>query len=715
MAYEKDDDIVARAQRNFKACLDWEQDTRQRYREDMRFLFADSDNQDQWEPAVKARRRLNTQPMVTINKTHTHWLHVVNNLKANKPSITVHPTNDEATYEAAQVFEGVVRHIEYISNAKVAYDMAAESQVGGGMGYWLVTTAYADDNSFDQEIYIKEVPDPMSVYLDPHIKKRDGSDAKFGFIYEDMPRAEFQKRYPNTLIPAISPQGNQNWITKDVVRVATYYEVEDKKEWLYALPTEDGGLKYVKQSQLSKEEVKMFNEAIKMGADIERRRIDKKSIKKYLIGGNTVLEKGEWAGKYIPIVRVPGEEMTLEGKLDRKGLVRYMKDAQRAYNYNAAAALEYGALQSKSPYLAPVEAIEGLENYWATANTENHAYLPYNHADEDGNPVPSPVRAPAPSSAPVYMEGMAQAAQELMMTSGQYDQTFGAQSQELSGISIEKRINQGERVTFHFQDMQNMAIQYTGKILIDLIPKIYDTKRIIRILADDGTEHKITVDPELKVAMKKKEEADEGKVEVIFNPNVGTFDVVAEVGPNYDTRREQAFDAMTGILKSQPELASVIGDLYFNSADFPNADKLQERMRNWIAPAILGTGPSQQEIALQQQLQQQQAVIQQLTLALEDQKADDARADKRLEMDAYNHLAKRFEDERKSLIDAFRAETDRLKVLVNDVAPAQMGHITNKLVGEIESSRNPTRDMSPNYAEGSMVLQNEIPDITKGI
>jgi hypothetical protein len=310
---------------------------------------------------------------------------------------------------------------------------------------------------------------------------------------------------------------------------------------------------------------------------------------------------------------------------------------------------------------------------------------------------------------------MAQAAQELMMTSGQYEQTFGQQSQELSGVSIEKRVNQGERVTFHFQDMQNMAIQFTGKILIDLIPKIYDTKRIIRILGEDGTEQQITIDPEAKTPLKKKEMEDEGVVQVIFNPNVGTFDVVAECGPNYDTRREASFDAMTGILKAQPELAAVIGDLYFGSADFPNADKLQERMRNWIAPAILGTGPSQAEQQMQMQLQQAQQTIQQLVLALEDKKADDARSDKRLEMDAYNHLAKRFEDERTSLIDAFRAETDRLKVLVNDVAPAQMGQITNKLVDEIESSRNPTRDMSPNYAEGSMVLQNEIPDITKGI
>jgi len=710
---DKDSDVVARAQRNFKACLDWEQDTKQRFREDIRFLYADSDNQDQWEPAVKARRRLNTQPMITINKTHTHWLHVVNQLKANKPSVTIHPTGNEATYEAAEVFEGIVRHIEYISNAKVAYDIAAETQVGGGIGYWTVSTAYANDESFDQEIFIKEVPDPMSVYLDPHIKKRDGSDAKFGFIYEDMPLEEFKQRFPNTLIPMVSPQGNQSWVTKDVVRLATYYELEMKKEWLYALTDADGGTKFVKQSDMSKEEVKMLNEAIRMGADIDRRRIDKRVIYKYLIGGNEVLEKGVWAGKYIPIVRVPGEEVVIEGKLDRKGLVRYMKDAQRAYNYNASAALEYGALQSKSPYLAPVEAIEGLENYWATANTENHAYLPYNHADESGNPVPAPARAPAPMSAPVYQEGMMTAAQELMMTSGQYDQTFGAQSQELSGVAIGKRVAQGDRVTFHFQDAQNMAIQFTGKILVDLIPKIYDTKRIINILAEDGTEQKIQIDPELKVAMKQNEDKEEGVVETIFNPNVGTYDVVAESGPNFDTRRQEAFEAMTQLLGSNPELAQVIGDIYMGTADFPSSDKLQERMRNWIPANILGTGPTPAEQQMQQQLQEAQAVIQQLSQELQDKKIGQTMEKQRLDMDALNHLALRLENEREDLINAFKAETERLKLLIKDVSPQQLTGITDKMVSEIEQSRNPGRDVSPDYVDPSQVLAAEIPTITQ--
>ena len=707
---EKEKDIIARAQDNFKSCLDWEALTRQRFKEDMRFLFADSDNQDQWEPSVKARRHMATQPMITINKVHTHWLMVVNQMKENKPSIQVHPTNGEASYEAAQIYEGLIRHIEYKSNAKVAYDIASEQQVGGGIGYVQVITKYADDSTFDQEIFIKEIPDALSVYLDPHIKKRDGSDAKFAFIYEDMPRKEFERKYPNVKVP--TSNGNQQWVTKDIVKVATYYEKETRKEWLYSITNDDGSVKFMRESDITIEERKLFNEIIRQnGEGIDRRRIDKHVIKKYLIGGTEVLEKGIWPGSYIPIARQVGEEVIIEQRLDRKGIVRYMKDAQRAYNYNASAALEYGALQSKSPYLAPVEAINGLENYWATANTENHAYLPYNSADEQGNAVPTPSKAPAPTGATVYTEGMATANMEMSMASGQYEQTFGQQSQELSGISIDKRIKQGNRATFHFQDAQANTIQFVGKIIIDLIPKIYDTKRIVRILGEDGSEDQIMVDPEAQQAIIQKEEEADAKVKTIFNPNVGKFDVVAECGPSYDTKRAEAFDSMTKLLVAQPALSQVIGDLYMGSADFPGADKLQERMRNWIPQSILGTGPSEQEQQMMAQLQESQAAIQALTQQLNEKQSYLDIEKQRADIAALNHLAIRYEDERQDSIAAFKAETDRLKVILANMKPEQMNAIAQKTYQEIEVQQPPAVEYDQTQFDPSQLIHDYLPNI----
>ena len=689
---ERSKDIVARAHKRFKLCVEWEQDTRQRFKDDIRFLFADSDNQEQWNAAVRARRQIQDQPMVTINKTHTHWLHVVNEGKENKPSVVVHPTGDQATYEAAQIIEGIVRHIEYISDAQTAYDKASEFQVGGGIGYWRIVTDYADENGFDQEIYIRQIPDPLSVYLDPHIKTVDGSDARFGFVFDDMPRDKAEAKYGSVLDKQTFGDGALSWNRKDVVRVAEYYEVIESKEWLYAVEG-DEGIEYVRESDLPDEARPMLKAAYEQG-NAQRRRVDKRTVMHYLIVGDKIVESSTWAGKYIPIIRVPGEEIIMEGRLDRKGLVRYLKDAQRAYNYNASAALEFGALQSKSPYMAPVEAIEGLENYWATANTQNHAYLPYNHADETGNPIPSPERQQPPSSAPVFMDGMQAAERELMMASGQYEATFSEQGNEISGVSIERRQKQGSRVTFHFVDNLSKAIRFTGKQIIDLIPKIYDTKRIIRILAEDGEEQQIQIDPTQKVPLQQNKDEGEAKVAAIFNPNVGKYDVVAKAGPNFETRREDAFNAMTQLLASAPELAQVIGDLYMGNADFPAADKLQERMRNWIPKAILGEGPSPEEQQLQMQLQQAMQFIQQLQQALQDKTKAQEMEKQRLDMDALNHLALRMENDKETIVDAFKAETDRLKALVGALDPEQISAVVRKTMQEMMTAPNPAQNLT---------------------
>lgn len=675
-----DEAIIDRAHKNFDKAVSWERATRQLYTDDMRFLFADSDNQDQWPAAVRARRLQENQPMLTVNKTHTHWLHVVNQAKSNRPSIQVHPVGSDATYQAAQVYEAVIRHIEYASDAATAYSIAAENQVGGGIGYWRLVTEYTEDNGFDQEIFIRPIPDSLAVYMDPP-KRRDGSDARWCFVYDDMDRNVFESKYPDAPIAQSFGNMTSGWLSKDRVRVAEYYEVEESKEWMYAIPDENGGHQMMRQSDLSTEQEQMLETLRKEGQQIQARKVTKRVVKCYLIAGNKILERSIWAGKYIPIIRVVGEEVIIDGRMDRKGLVRYMKDPQRMYNYNTSAQVEFGGLQGKMPYLAPAEAIDGFENYWATANSQNHAYLPYNHADENGNPVPPPQRQQPPQAAEAYSAGMQAASMEMMMASGQYDATFGARAQELSGVALDARKDQGERATFHYLDNWNNAIRYCGKQLIDLIPKIYDTKRIIRIMGDDGKQSEIMIDPQAKQALQQQEDQKENIVRSIFNPNVGTYDVVAKSGPNYDTKREEAFQAMKELITGVPQLAQVIGDLFAKMGDFPMSDAIAERIRNWIPPDIRGDGPSPQEQAMQQQLQQAAEMIQQLQQALQSKEAAESIAKQRADMDALNHLAIRMENERESAIAAFKAETERLSKLLAAVPPemlATLGHQTGE-------------------------------------
>ncbi|HEY6019482.1 MAG TPA: portal protein [Candidatus Paceibacterota bacterium] len=717
---ERDKTIIRRAHDRFRTCAAWEGDARQRFKDDIQFLFADPDNQCQWNAAVRAQRQLAGQPMVTINKTHTHWLHVVNQGKENKPQIQISPTGDEATYESAQIFEQIIRRIEYISDAQTAYDKASEFQVGGGIGYWRIRTRYTDDNTFDQELFIDPVPDPLSVYTDPHIKTQDGSDMRFAFVYDDVPREEAEKKYGKIVGRNTGGSDALAWNRQDTVRVAEYYERSESRDWLYAISRDDGSTMLVRESEMPAEGRALLKEAMDKGAEVQRRRVPKYSVDWYLIVGDEIAEKSEWLGKYIPIIRVPGEEVVIEGRLDRKGLVRYLKDAQRAFNYNASAALEYGALQSKSPYIAPVEAIEGLENYWATANTQNHAYLPFNNRDENGNPVDAPARQQPPASAPVFMDGMQAAEHEMMMASGQYEATFSAQGNEIAGVAIEQRQKQGERVTFHFQDNLAKAIRFTGKQLIDLIPKYYDTKRLIRIMSESGEEQQIQIDPNAKQPVQRQQDRGESKVAAIFNPNVGKYDVQVTVGPNFETRRKQAFDAMTQMLATNQALSNVIGDLYMGNADFPVADKLQERMRNWIKatnPAVLGEiDPQVQQLT--GQLQQAAQIIQHLQQQIEDKSVQQQLEAKRVDMDALNHLALRMENDNKAILDAFKAETDRLQAVAKTMTPEALDPIVRKMLAEMLRASSPDGGVTADpvdpanvYAAGIQQVMQPVPQL----
>lgn len=684
-----DDSIAERAHKRFRRCQDFENDQRQLWLDDMRFVLADPENLEQWPLQVRQQRNLDGRPMLTINKTHQHYLQVVNDGKQNKPSCHVHPVSNGATYEAAQVFEGIVRHIEYISNAQTAYDRASEFQVGGGIGYWRLITKYTDDNAFDQEIFIKQVNDPLSIYIDPDIKEQDGSDAKFGFVYTEMPREEFEHKYPNEGANA-SPLGfgtDNGWFGKDYVRVAEYYEVQTTRETMYAIPDEEGNYTYKKSSEI---DGKIEKRRLDNDPDVKKKKIDKRKVMWYLIAGSKVIDSNEWAGKYIPIVRVIGEEVVLDGRLERKGLVRYMKDAQRMYNYNTSSQVEFVALQGKTPYIAAVEAIEGFENYWSTANRENHSYLPYNAVGENGEQVPPPVRQDPPSAAPGFMQGAEMAAQELMMSSGQYESTFGAQSNEVSGKAIDERQRQGDRATYHFIDGLAKAIRYTGKQLIDLIPKIYDTPRIIRILGEDGEEDTVKSDPQAQQALQEIRDQQNKVVQRIFNPNVGTYDVVADVGPSFDTKREEAFNATKEILVGNPQLVQVIGDLLFKSADFPMADELQERLKNWIPANIRGEGPPPEVQQMQQQMQQMDQVIQQLQAELRDkqlkEQIDMLKAENeqmRAQTDRLNHLGARVDQDARVNIEAYRAESDRLKVVAPGVDQDQLRAMVQDLMRQM--------------------------------
>lgn len=635
---EEETKLVQQAKTDFQRIQDFEGIARKNWNEDIKFANADTENGYQWPNKIRINRDLDDRPCLTINKVRQHCLQIINDAKQNKPQIKIRPTGGKATYEGAQAFEGIVRYIEYISRAQTAYDTATMFQVQGGIGYWRVVTDYAGDDTFDQEIFIRRIKDPLTVYLDPDAQEADKSDMKIAFVFDDMLKEDFKASYPQWAhIVGDAALGNgDGWVDDKHIRVAEYFKVVEEEDKLYALEGPNGQTHIVRQSKLP-DELKDF--VVDVPAN-RIRAIKDNVVKWYLIAGSRVIEERTWPGRYIPIVSLIGEETVIEGQLDRKGHVRNLKDPQRMYNYWSSSAVEFVALQGKSPWVAPARAIEGLETYWGNANKTNHSVLPWNDLDDEGRPIAAPFRPTPPSMAPAYIEGMKVSAGEMEFVSGQYAPQMGEPSNERSGKAINARQRQGDRATYHFIDNLGVAIGYTGRILIDLIPKIYDTKRVIKMLAEDGTQDEITVDPKsamaFQAAQKKKQ-----RVMSVFNPTMGKYGVEADIGPAYATKREEAFNAFTQLLAQSPQLVGTIGDLMFRFADFPGADKIAERLERLVPPNIKGEGPTSQMQKAAQLIQHLSGLLKTAQTQLTEEKSKSKSMAEKRDISAYDAITKR--------------------------------------------------------------------------
>jgi hypothetical protein len=637
------DDVIKEAKRRFDRCQNWESSARERYLADYMFANGDSSNGYQWSQSERDNRFIGERPCLTVNKVRQHNLNIINEAKQNKPAIKYMPTGNGATFEAAQIWTALARSIEYHSNASDAYGTATNFMVQGGWGYVRLVTEYEDERSFRQQLRILRVPDPFNVFLDPDARELDKSDSKFAFIFEDHDREEFVQKFPQyEKLAAPLTFAPDGWVTDTTVRTAEYFRIVEHEDvlWEFLTPGQPSVIAY--ESELPKEALARWKDD---RARARSRDVTRKVVEWKYIVGDEVVEENIWPGKYIPIVPFIAEETVILGEMDRKSHTRALKDPQRIYNYYTSSAVEFGALQTKTPWLAAADAIDGLETQWNTANRVNRSVLTYRPYDDQGQPLPPPQRIEPPVSAPLSIQGMEIAGREMAMVSGQYEAQMGAPSNERSGKAINERQRMGDRATYHYIDACAVAIRQVGKIILDTVPRIYEPEQVLQILAEDGVSMEVKIDPTLAQAFVAKKNEDQEIVQRIFNPAIGSYDVHADVGPGYATRREETFNALVLLLTQAPQLAGVIGDLLFRSGDFMYADEAAERLRRMVPPQALGQGPTQQEQLLMQQVAQLKELLA-----------------KNMQDLAAARIKLQGRDEKRD-IEVYRAFTERLKVL----------------------------------------------------
>lgn len=652
--------------------------------DDLRFKAGSPDNQWQWPADVLSTRgalqgqTVNARPILTINVLPQHVLQVTNDQRQNRPSIKVIPVDDGADVKVANVLEGMMRHIEYISDADVAYDTACDNQVTYGEGYIRILTDYCDDDSFDQDIRIGRIRNSFSVYMDPTIQDPAGSDAEWCLITQPMLKDEYEREWPDAqpvsalLSAGVGDQSMAAWLSEEMVTVAEYFYCEYKSAKLYLYA--DGRTAFEGEN-LAKVKKMMGEEPIKT------RDAQKKTVKWLKSNGYEILEEGTWAGKWIPIVRVVGNEFEIDGKIYVSGIVRNAKDGQRMINYWTSQEAEMLALAPKAPFIGYGGQFEGYEPQWKTANTQNWPYLEVNPdvTDAAGSPLPLPMRAPPPLPQAGLFQAKMGAHDDVKITTGQYDASLGMMSNEKSGKAIIARERQSDTGTYHYVDNLARAIRHIGRQIIDLIPKIYDTARIARIIGLDDKAEMIKTNPAQEQAVKEiRDPSTNAIIERIYNLGVGKYDVMATTGPSYMTKRQETAEQLAQLLQGNPEMWAVFGDIAAGSLDFADNEEISERIKRWISkinPEVLSdseedprlAAAEQQNQALSEHLQQAMKLLEGVQQSQEQQKLDQDQ--QRVELEAWGKKT-----------DEYQAETQRLAAIFGAFNQAEQADLARQTI-----------------------------------
>jgi O6-methylguanine-DNA--protein-cysteine methyltransferase len=597
------------ARKRFRDTVEAERDLRREAEIDLQYVAG----QDQWNPGIKQEREDSGRPALTFSKLHTFVQSVQNEARQNKPQPKTNPIGGGATTDVANVLNGILRHIQYRSQADVASDTALEYACGGSFGYLRFTTEYADPKSFDQEIRISAVEDPFTVYgvLLPVCR---GKEPRFAFVVDRIPKEEYREKYGN-------PEDAQNfessewrdcedWIDEKTVRIAEYWTCENQTRTLRHIQGADAAGTPTAIPIYADDPG--YSEQLPFIADDDgtpkEREVEMCVVKSCLIDGTRVLPGTEtvWVGDSIPIIPVLGRQMIVDGKVNLFSLVRHVREPQQLINIYKSAIAEKIGLGNRVPYIGVKGQFK--DPRWENANLVNYAYLEYEPISIAGTLAPPPQRQQMEEQIQALSVAAAQEIDDLKAGMGIFDASLGAQGNETSGVAIGTRQRQSNITNFHFVDNLCRSEWELCKKILKVIPKIYDRPgRQVRIVGEDQ-QHSVVVvnqtyaDPETG---KQKH----------YPLDVGEYDVVVTVGPSYTTARQEGAETLGEFFKAAPQTIPLLGDLWVGSLDFPWAREGARRLKLAAPQQIVNDdsqdGPAPIPPAIQQQITQLQQDAQQ--------------------------------------------------------------------------------------------------------
>lgn len=581
----KDEDFLSTMRTEYRHDSQAMEQNHREMLDDLRFFAG-----DQWDEGVRKQRELANRPCLTTDHLAQHVRQVTGDIRLNKPSIKVRPVDSGADPDTAELFTGLIRNIEQQSMAHVAYTRAGGNAAICGEGAFKIITQYSEDDGFDQDIRLAPLYNPMAVIWDRNARMPTMEDANHCWVLERYSMEAFKKEWPEASTESFEAEEPESWVndwyTSETVLVAEYWCKKPTKRKIALMP--DGTVEEItdlEDEDLAQRMLQAAQSEMAMGREPREpmfRTVDSEKVVRYVVNGAEVLQGPEdWPGRYIPIIPVFGEEIWVADNLVRRGMVRTAKDPQRMLNYHNSAAVEAVALAPKAPFVGTDKQFEGHEHLWETANTDNHAYLPYK-ADQQAPGAPQ--RQPGPQVPAAMLALKQESVNDLNNATGIHPASLGQQSTETSGKAILARERQGDVGTFTFIDNLAIAIGYAGKQLVDLIPRIYDGQRIVRVLGEDDAEELMEVNA-LQPDGSVKNDLSRGK-----------YDVIVQTGPSFSTKRQESAEAMLQFIQTAPESAGLVMDLIAKNMDWPGAEEIAERFRKQlIAQGVVEADPEKGE------------------------------------------------------------------------------------------------------------------------
>ena len=560
----KDDDFISDVKERYKEATDGWRHIYEAASDDMKFVY-DID-EGQWPANIRAQRETDGRPVITSNKLQKVLRRIRGDGLMNRPRLKVIPADSQADPPMAELYSDIIREIEYLSAADIAYDTAHNHAISSSVGFFRLITQFSDDMSFDQDIRIKRINNQLSVHFDPYATEFNLEDAKYCFVEDLMDKKYFRKRYPGAEISDFdSTSGNVfgDWMQKDKVKVAEYFYKDPVQKKIVLLST----------GEIIPVDNEKTIEAIReMGGQVVRERIVNTHVVRWCkVNGFEVLEKKVWPGKHIPIIPVFGDEVVVDGKKYYLSLARGAKGPQQMYNYWATAATETVALAPKMPFIVDHRQIKDFEQEWDEANLSNRMYIRYNAVQGLNKPSREP-QAQIPTG---IMNMMQATAYDIEDHLGDYQSAKGEESNERSRVAILARVEQSNKGTYLFFNNRTRAIIYAGRQLIDLIPKIYNRQRVIQTMTETGDHNRVEVNKQVL--------GPDGNPAVQNDLSVGKYDLIATVSAEFASKRQEMVQMMINAMQyAGPETAQIIAPLIFEYSDWPGAQEIAGKIQQAI-------------------------------------------------------------------------------------------------------------------------------------